>query len=50
MSDYKHPSNRERYDAMMALRRSSAATPQESQNKRLKTKQTVIAQEKKDED
>lgn len=48
MAVYKHPSNIERFKAMMERRRSSAAVPQESRNKRLRTKQAVIQNEKKD--
>jgi len=44
MAKFRNQSNPERYRAMVELRRSSAAQPQESRNKRLRTKTAVIRQ------
>lgn len=43
MAKYRNLANPERHRAMLGLRSSSAASPQESRNKRLRTKQAIIA-------
>lgn len=47
---YKHPANPDRVRAENERRRSSAAQPHESRNKRLRTDERVIAAELKDEE
>jgi hypothetical protein len=47
---YKAPANLERVRAENERRRSSAATPQESRFKRLRTDERVVTQELKDEE
>lgn len=45
---YKHPANPARVLAENERRRSNAAVPQESRNKRLRTDERIVAQELKD--
>lgn len=45
---YQHAANPERVQAENERRRSSAAQPQESRNKRLRTKDAIIRREVKD--